>query len=547
MSVEQFSIAGQNSSQTKAVIYCRVSSAKQVEEGHGLDSQATRCREYAARKNYEVVQVFHEKGVSGGLMDRPSFNKLITFIKASRQDGMVVIIDDISRFARDIESHWTLRRTLKDIGGKLESPSITFGEDSDSVLIENLLASVSQHQRQKNREQTTNRMRARTMNGYWCFPAPPGFRYQQVSGHGKLLVRDEPLASIIQEALEGFASGRFQSQSEVKSFLESEPAFASRFPNGFVRYEEVIRLLTRPHYAGYIEVPRWGIRLQEAKHEGLISFSPYTRIQERIREGARVTARKDINEDFPLRGFVTCGDCEKPLTSCWSKSKTGKKHPYYMCFNKECGSYRKSIRRDQLEGDFTDLLETVRPSETKVSIAAKMFATIWDARMEKAQEHAALYAAKIKDLETQSAKLLDRLVEAENASIIKAYEKRISDLDEERLILTEKAARVGQPRAPFEQMFELAMQFPASLCKFWETGRFELQRLVLKLTFSERLPYDRNLGFRTPELSFPFRALGGNFVPDCNMAEPMGFEPTRPFRAYSLSRGAPSTTRPQLH
>ncbi len=93
------------------------------------------------------------------------------------------------------------------------------------------------------------------------------------------------------------------------------------------------------------------------------------------------------------------------------------------------------------------------------------------------------YGAKIKELEKQNAKLLDRLVETDNASIIKAYEKRIADLDEERLILNKKAARVGQPRAPFEQMFELAMQFPASLCKFWETGRFELQRLVLKLTF----------------------------------------------------------------
>ena len=277
-----------------AVIYCRVSSAKQVEEGHGLDSQATRCREYAKRKGYDVIRTFHEKGVSGGLMDRPSFNDLIAFIKAEPRDGIVVIIDDISRFARDIESHWTLRRTLKDIGGKLESPSITFGEDSDSVLIENLLASVSQHQRQKNREQTTNRMRARTMNGYWCFPAPPGFRYERKAGHGKLLVRDEPLATIIAEALDGFAHGRFASQSEVKTFLESEPAFAGRFPNGFVRYEEVIRLLTRPHYAGYIEVPAWGIRMMKGQHEGLISFETYTRIQERIKEGARMAARADM-------------------------------------------------------------------------------------------------------------------------------------------------------------------------------------------------------------------------------------------------------------
>lgn len=110
---------------------------------------------------------------------------------------------------------------MNDIGGKLEIPFITFGEDSGSILIENLLASVSQHQRQKNREQTTNRMGARTLNGYWCFMVTPGFRYDTVPGHGKLLVRDEPFASIIQEALEGFAFRRFSSQSEIKRKPES--------------------------------------------------------------------------------------------------------------------------------------------------------------------------------------------------------------------------------------------------------------------------------------------------------------------------------------
>lgn len=188
----------QNASPSKAIIYCCVSSKAQVEEGHGLESQETRCREYAVRKGYEVVETFYEKAVSGGMLNRPSFNAMLAFVQGKSPEGIVVIIDDISRFARDIESHWALRRTLKDTGGKLESPSIKFGEDSDSVLIENLLASVSQHQRQKNGEQTKNRMRARTMNGYWVFHAPPGYKYAKMDGHGKLLVRDEPLASIVQ-------------------------------------------------------------------------------------------------------------------------------------------------------------------------------------------------------------------------------------------------------------------------------------------------------------------------------------------------------------
>ena len=46
-----------------------------------------------------------------------------------------------------------------------------------------MLASVSQHQRQKNGEQTRNRMRARAMNGYWVFGAIFGYRFERVDGN----------------------------------------------------------------------------------------------------------------------------------------------------------------------------------------------------------------------------------------------------------------------------------------------------------------------------------------------------------------------------
>ncbi|MEM8759766.1 MAG: recombinase family protein, partial [Pseudomonadota bacterium] len=93
----------------KEILYCRVSSVAQVQDGHGLESQETRCREYATRKGYPVLETFFERAVTGGIADRPSFNAMLDFIRA--QSGkIVVIIDDISRFARDIESHWALRR-----------------------------------------------------------------------------------------------------------------------------------------------------------------------------------------------------------------------------------------------------------------------------------------------------------------------------------------------------------------------------------------------------------------------------------------------------
>lgn len=146
----------------------------------------------------------------------------------------------------------------------MASPSIEFGEDSDSRLVENLLASVSRHHRQKNAEQVTNRMQARVMNGYWVFSPPTGYRFERIKGHGKMLVRDEPIASIVQEALESYAHGRFETPSEVMRFLESFPEFP-RDREGNVPFQLAQNMLRRSLYAGYIDVKKWDISLHPCK------------------------------------------------------------------------------------------------------------------------------------------------------------------------------------------------------------------------------------------------------------------------------------------
>ncbi len=87
----------------------------------------------------------------------PGMKDMLAYLRAHRKSQLVVIIDDISRLARGLEAHLRLRADIGSAGGILESPSIEFKEDSDSQLVEHLLASVSQHQRQKNGEQRVTR------------------------------------------------------------------------------------------------------------------------------------------------------------------------------------------------------------------------------------------------------------------------------------------------------------------------------------------------------------------------------------------------------
>ncbi|WP_299790810.1 recombinase family protein [uncultured Marivita sp.] len=508
---------------SKAVIYCRVSSAKQTVRGDGLSSQETRCREFAKYKGYDVVEVFRDDS-SGSLTTRPGMQAMLSFLSANRKEAHAVIIDDISRLARDLMAHFELRVKIGDAGGVLVSPSIEFGEDSDSQLVENLLASVSQHQRQKNGEQTVNRMRARVQNGYWVFQAPVGYRYERVSGQGKVLVRDEPNASILQEALEGFASGRFETQVEVKRFLERQPPFPKDLPGGEIRNQRIYDMLTRVIYAGYVEAPNWNVSLRKGQHEGLISFETFEKIQARLKGTAKAPARKDISADFPLRGFVLCSDCDKPLTACWSQGKK-EKYPYYLCPTKGCPSYRKSIKRDVLEGEFEDVLRSLQPTEGLFALVKAMFRDAWDMRLAQASEASNGLKANIKQLEKQIDQLLDRIVDASNSSVVTAYEKRIAKLEREKVLAEEQLAQSGKPRHTFEESFEHAMRFLSSPWTIWNNSDLTLKKTVIRLAFVEPLPYCRNQGLRTPNLALPFKALGDICGKKCEMAHLRGFEP----------------------
>lgn len=491
----------------KAVIYCRVSSAAQTKRGDGLGSQDTRCREFARMKGYSVVARFDDD-LSGKLVERPGMKSMLTFLRKHRSEQCIVLVDDISRLAHDVEAHWELRRTILRAGGKLESPSIEFKQDADSRMVENVLAGAAQHQREKNAEQTFNRMRARLMTGYWVFWRPLGYRYSKTRDHSKMLTRDEPIASILQEALEGYASGRFDTQVEVKRFLESEPDFPKETKSGEVYNQRVADFLQQPLYAGYLEAPNWNISLRKAKHTPLISLQTFEKIQQRLKEGANAPARKDINADFPLRGAVSCGDCGKPLTACWSKSKTGKKHPYYLCHHKGCVSYRKSIPRAKLEGEFEMLLRSMQPSTDLMNVVKAMFKIAWEQRSVQAKDIASSLKKEIAKTEKQIDQLLDRIVESESQTVITAYESKIAKFEKQKLLSAEKLVDLAKLKHTFDEMFELAFNFLSNPWNLWASGQIMLRKTVLRLAFAERLAYHRDTGLRTPQVTEPFKFLG---------------------------------------
>ncbi len=336
-------------------------------------------------------------------------------------------------------------------------------------------------------------------------------------------VPEYPVADIVKEALEGYASGRFDMQAEVLRFLESKPEFTGS-KKGKVTHSMVSLMLSYSLYAGYITHEPWGLNWIKAKHDPLISVETYENIQKR-KEGVRqAPARKDINQDFVLRGFVECGDCNQVLTSCWSKGKR-KKYPYYFCFTKGCESYKKSIPRAKIEEGFSEIVRTLQPTKKLFDLAKAMFKYAWEQRALQAESSQEKIEQDIESNGKQIEGLLDRIIDTSNTSVITAYENKIEKLESNQRVLYEKLQKKATQSGAMEEFFEHAMQFLANPWKLWEKGDFMMKKVVLRLAFSERIAYCRENGFRTPETALPFKVLEGFSGVTKGMVGRIGFEP----------------------
>ena len=93
----------------RAVIYCRVSTKEQVDDGNSLVSQERICREYAHKEGYELVEIFIEKGESAKTADRQEWQRLLAFCENKKNAIDAVIAYKIS-FASPRKDRYELIR-----------------------------------------------------------------------------------------------------------------------------------------------------------------------------------------------------------------------------------------------------------------------------------------------------------------------------------------------------------------------------------------------------------------------------------------------------
>lgn len=184
----------------KAIIYCRVSSKEQVDEGNSLVTQERHCKEYAYKNDYVFSEIFIEEGESAKTTDRTQLLGLMEFCRKNHKDIDLLIVYSLDRLARNTNDYTTLRAFFSTYEINLVSVTEKIEDSPSGRFLEHVLAAKSQLDNEERALKCKGGMVEAVREGRFVWGAPVGF--VNVKGKGTANIKpDEKKAKYIRRIL----------------------------------------------------------------------------------------------------------------------------------------------------------------------------------------------------------------------------------------------------------------------------------------------------------------------------------------------------------
>lgn len=497
---------------TRACLYLRVSTKEQT-KNFSLESQLEGCTKLCEDNEWEIVRTFRDKGESAKTTDRPEFQKLIDFAtKKSNRIGVVVVYN-VSRFARNSEDHAVVRAILRKAGVTLRSVNEPINDTPEGRLVEGVSAVFAQFDNDQRSRRSTQGMLQRLQNGQWTHQPPLGYVYDGEREAATL--RPDPVAApFVRRAFELMATGLY-TEKQVLEVVNTEGLRTKKSKR--VSLSMFNKMIHNELYAGVMKVE--GLGSFEGRFETVIDRSLFDEVQA-VLTGKRptVTPYDRNNPEYPLRRFILCGECHSPLTGSAPKGRNGTRYPRYHCAR--CGAV--SVPKDRVENLFLDRLADLRANDDVFPLFADIVADVCKARNADAVRVAAKLSNEIEEKRAKQLRLVDmyadgKLTDTMYNRSIKAVEDEIENLEGE---LAMSSRHIVDP----SKALTFARTLMTNAAPLWRTSGLADRQRLQQAIYPNGLVFDGEK-FGTAGSNWLFSDFEDFECEESRMASPTGFEP----------------------
>lgn len=509
----------------KAVIYTRVSSKDQMDNGASLETQKVYCELLAKRKGIEIASYFGGTYESAKSDERKEFTKMLTFVKR-RKEISYIIVYSYERFSRTGANGAYISDQLKKQG--IITLSATQDLDpwsSSGEFQQNMFYLWGQFDNNQRRDKCVTGMQSKVRKGYWIGATP--FGYTNLNpGNGKTpnhVVNEE--GKLLRKAFLWKAEHNMVHTEIAKKLKEKGLNITDKKLSKYFR---------NPFYCGVIVNSIVPGEVIEGKHEAMISKETFLKIHNLLHsreDGVKYTLE---DENLPLKMFVRSSTCNTPYTGYIVR----KKGLYYYKNRRKGSKENKSAKI--MHQKFKELLTTFSFRDEKYIPPFKEILTYSFLEMNKERlEDIKRNEAELNQLQIKLDRLEERFVFDEISK--NQYDKFKNKLDKEKHEIEEQLRKNDFKSSNLEKAVDLALHYSCNLPLLWESGDIETKRAVQFMVFPEGILYDfKNNAFRTPRVNLIFdsiNSLSSNYVAnkkenqhylneDSLLVESEGFEPS---------------------
>ncbi|MBL0913035.1 MAG: recombinase family protein [Bacteroidia bacterium] len=448
----------------RAIIYTRVSSREQVDEGNSLVTQERLCREYALKHNYEIVEVFVEQGESAKTTLRTELQRMLTYCTNRKNKIEAVLTYKLDRIARQSDDYSYIRILLKRYDVEIKSITEYFENTPAGRFMENVIVSVSQFDNDMRAERTKGGMEEAVKEGRFVFLAPYG--YDNVRVAGKSNIAPNHFAPIIRKTFEEVAQYtgtlediRAKMTREGLLTKSGKPIAKSLF----------YRMLRSEIYAGWIV--KYGTRYRGI-FDPIVSQETFDQVQ-RVLAGKtrRAFVYQKENPDFPLRRFII-SEYGRKITGCWSRGRN-KRYAYYR-FKSESGMHKK----EYMESLFKIELDKLRYSKEDQQKLHAFVQEVFIEKTEREQRETELLKKQVQELQRRQRTLIEKNYTGVIPDAILKQELDVIEHEIGKLHLA--LSRIDKrDKQDWDNVVDTTLQFLKSPAKTWEIAPFE-QKLALQ-------------------------------------------------------------------
>lgn len=368
----------------KAVIYARVSSKEQEEEGFSIPAQLKLLREYAQKHGLEIAEEFVdvETAKQAG---RTAFGSMVHFLKES-PSVKAILVEKTDRLYRNFRDYVTTDDLDVEIHLVKEGEVLSKDSKSHQKFIHGIKVLMAKNYIDNLSEEVKKGHLEKAQQGQLPALAPIGYR-NNTQDH-TIEVHDQE-AEAVRRLFKLYATGNYSLKQLREVAIQA--GVVGRRSGRHLTKSEVVRILTNPIYYGEF---RWGGKIYKGVHAPIITKELFDAVQAVMSSKHRPRAH---HHQFTFRGLLTCGRC-----GCSITAEAHKGHVYYRCTYARGKCQQGYVREEVIDRQMADAVKEVEIDRERLE---------WVKRglKESHQDEQAYHDAQIEGLQARYSQLQHRL------------------------------------------------------------------------------------------------------------------------------------------